>query len=111
MKPVSPRWRESGAVLVCEKCYKSRIPDETPEIAERFGDFRLREWLKQRCKDAGFGKRVRVIGTTCQDICAIGAVTVTILPVDARGDMETFTIDPLEDRETIFQRIVERLGS
>ena len=109
MKPVTTRWSASGAVLVCEKCYKTRIPDETPEVAERIGDFQLREWLKARCKEAGFGKRVRVIGTTCQDVCAIARVTVTILPVGAGGTMETFAIDPLEDRDAIFQRIVDTL--
>jgi hypothetical protein len=108
MKPVEPRWRESGAVLVCEKCYKTRIPEEIPELAERIGDFKLREWLKARCKEAGFGKRVRVIGTTCQDICGAG-VTVTILPAGSGGPMETFEIDPLEDREAILQRIIEKL--
>ncbi len=108
MKSVEPRWRESGAVLVCEKCYRTRIPEEMPELAERIGDFKLREWLKARCKDAGFGKRVRVIGTSCQDICGIG-VTVTILPIGSAGTMETFAVDPLEDREAIFQRIKEAL--
>jgi hypothetical protein len=111
MKPVTPPWAESGAVLVCEKCYRVRIPDETPEIAERIGEFQLREWLKVRCREAGFGKRVRIIGTTCQDICAIGRVTVTILPLGAHGELETFALDPLEDREAIFQRIVDRLKS
>ncbi len=111
VKPVTPPWAESGAVLVCEKCYRVRIPEETPEIAERIGEFQLREWLKVRCREAGFGKRVRVIGTTCQDICAIGRVTVTILPLGARGELETFAIDPLGDREAIFQRIVDRLKS
>ncbi len=111
MKTVTPQWTESGAVLVCEKCYKTRIPDETPELAERIGDFQLREWLKARCKEAGLGKRVRVIATGCQDICGIGTVTVTIWPRDAGGDPETFTVDPVEDRETIFQRVVALLGT
>lgn len=111
MKSVTPKWSASGAVLVCQKCYRERIPDETPEIAERIGDFRLREWLKERCKEAGFGKRVRVIGTTCQDICDVARVTVTILPTGAGGEMETLSIDPLEEREAIFQRITEKLRS
>lgn len=109
VKSVTPKWSESGAVLVCEKCYRVRIPDETPEIAERIGDFELREWLKERCKEAGFGKRVRVIGTTCQDICDVGHVTVTILPLGAGGAPDTLTIDPLEERDAILQRIMEKL--
>jgi predicted metal-binding protein len=109
VKPVEPRWHESGAVLVCEKCYKTRIPEELPELAERIGDFNLREWLKARCKEAGLGKRVRVIGTTCQDVCGIG-VTVTILPTGSHGETRTFEIDPLDDREAILQRILTTLA-
>ena len=111
MKSVTPKWEELGAVLVCERCYRERIPDETPEIAERIGEFALREWLKERCREAGYGKRVRVMGTTCQDICEIARVTVTILPTGGGGERETFAIDPLEDREAIFQRIAEKLGA
>lgn len=108
MRAARPPWIESGAVLVCEKCYLTRIPEELPELAERIGDFKLREWLKARCKDAGFGKSVRVVGTTCQDVCGAG-VTVTIVPTQPPGEIESFEVDPLEDREMLFQRIAERL--
>jgi predicted metal-binding protein len=110
LKTVSPPWRESGAAFVCEKCYKTRIPEETPWIAERIGDFQLREWLKARCKDAGLGKRVRIVATGCQDICATGLVTVTILPIGKGGEMETLAVDPTEEREAILQRIMDRLA-
>ncbi len=109
MKAVERKWK-SGAVLVCEKCYTTRIPDETPEIAAAIGDFRLRDWLKERCREAGFGKRVRVMGTTCQDVCEVGRVTVTILPLSDTAPMETFAVDALEDREAVFQRIRERVS-
>ncbi len=111
MKSATPPWAESGAVLVCETCYRVRIPDETPAIAKRIGAFALREWLKLRCREAGLGKRVRVIGTTCQDVCAVGCVTVTILPLGAGGEPETLAIDALEDREAIFQRIVDTFST
>jgi predicted metal-binding protein len=107
VKSVTRKWT-SGAVLVCEKCYKTRIPDETPEIAERIGDFALREWLKEKCREAGFGKRVRVVGTTCQDVCEVGHVTVTILPLTGEALPQTFAVNALEDRETILQRILDR---
>lgn len=92
-------------MLVCEKCYLTRIPEETPELAERYGDFNLQLWLKKRCKEAGLGKRVRVIRTGCQDVCAIGKVTVTFL--DARtGALESLEVDPSEEREAIFERVL-----
>jgi predicted metal-binding protein len=110
MKPSAPQWHESGAVLVCEKCYKTRIPEETPELAERYGDFELQRWLKERCKEAGLGKRVRVIRTGCQDVCEIGLVTVTILPLKNGAGIETFAIDPLADRDAILQQILDRFA-
>ena len=42
MQPVNPKWLESGLVLVCERCFKERIPEEAPDVAERLGDFNLR---------------------------------------------------------------------
>jgi hypothetical protein len=110
MKPVEPLWHENGAVLVCEKCYLTRIPEETPELAEGYGDFELHRWLKERCREAGMGKRVRVIRTGCQDVCAIGKVTVSILKSGDHQTLETFEVDPMEDREAIFQRVLLAFG-
>jgi predicted metal-binding protein len=110
MNPVKPQWQELGAVLVCEKCYLTRIPEETPELAERYGDFNLQRWLKEQCKEAGFGKRLRVIRTGCQDVCAIGRVTVTMVTTGERCTLKTLEIDPLEDREAILQRILDEFG-
>ena len=39
MQIVRPKWLQSGLVLVCERCFKERIPQEDPEIAVRIGDF------------------------------------------------------------------------
>lgn len=110
MKPVQPQWYQHGAVLVCEKCYLKRIPEETPELAERYGDFELHRWLKERCKEAGLGKSVRVIRTGCQDVCGIGRVTVSIFKTNDHRELETFEVDPMEERETILQRILDSLA-
>ena len=59
---------------------------------------------------AMLGKRVRIVATGCQDICATGLVTVTILPVGKGGEMETLAVDPTEEREAILQRIMDRLA-
>lgn len=110
MQEVKPLWLASGVVLVCEKCYKQRIPDETPQAAKRIGDFNLRDWLKEKCKEAGLGKHVRVINTGCLDVCGKGLVTVSLIPQGKGGETETFSIDPIEDRETILARVNAKLG-
>jgi predicted metal-binding protein len=110
MQNVKPKWLDSGLVLVCEKCFKQRIPEEDPQTAERIGDFNLRDWLKTKLKEDGHWGRIRAIGTTCMDVCARRMVTVTIARV---GDTEpeVLIVDPIDDRDALYKLIVERLGA
>jgi hypothetical protein len=109
MQPVKPKWLHAGLVLVCERCSKERIPEEAPDVAARMGDFDLRDWLKTKLKEDGRWGAIRAISTTCQDVCALGRVTVTIEP--QRGDTEVLVVDPLDDRDALYGHIVEKLGS
>lgn len=111
MQHVQPKWLKSGLVLVCEKCYKERIPDEDPEVAERIGDFNLRDWLKKRLKADGHWGKVRAVGTTCMDVCARRLVTVAIAPQSEHDDTEVVVLDPINGRNDLYERIVKRLKS
>jgi predicted metal-binding protein len=108
MQPVQPKWLRSGLVMVCERCFKERIPDEDPEIAERLGDFNLRNWLKERLKEEGRWGAIRAISTSCMDICARGRVTVAIEP--QHGEPSVMVVDPIADREDLYREIVQKLG-
>ncbi len=106
MQPVKPKWLERGLVLVCERCSKERIPEETPEIAAQLGDFNLRDWLKAELKERGEWGTIRVISTSCMDVCAKGRITVCIDPKN--GDpAEVLIVDPLEEKRVIYDKIVE----
>ncbi len=106
MQPVKPKWLERGLVLVCERCSTERIPEETPEIAARLGDFSLRDWLKAELKEHGEWGTIRVISTGCMDVCAKGSVTLCIDPKN--GDpAEVLIVDPLEEKHVIYDKIVE----
>ena len=107
MQEVKPRWLRSGLVLVCERCFKERIPEEDPEIAERIGDFHLRNWLKERLKAEGHWGAIRAISTSCMDVCARGRVTVCIEPQD--GEPIVMVVDPVNEREDVYRTIVETL--
>jgi predicted metal-binding protein len=109
MQKVSPKWARGGLVLVCERCFKERIPGEDPEVAERIGDFHLRNWLKERLKQDGRWGAIRAISTSCMDVCARGRVTVCIEPTAGEGTV--MVLDPLGDREELYQTIVATLGS
>lgn len=109
MQPVKPKWTNAGIVLVCERCFKERIPEEDPEKALEIGDFHLRDWLKTRLKEDGYWGRVRAINTSCMDVCARRRVTVSIQP-QTQTQPEVFVVDPLKDREELYRRIVDKLA-
>ncbi len=108
MQPVKPKWTKRGLVLVCERCFKERIPEEDPDIAERIGDFHLRNWLKERLKNDGRWGEIRAISTSCMDVCARGRVTVCIEP--NAGEPSVMVVDPLAEREDLYRSIVELLS-
>ncbi len=109
MQEVHPKWLKSGLVLVCERCSKERIPEETPLIAEKMGDFNLRDWLKKELKQNDEWGPVRVISTSCMDVCAKGKVTVCLDPKN--GDSpEVVIVDPVAEKHELYGRIVDRLG-
>ncbi len=109
MQDVKPKWLGSGLVLVCERCYKERIPDETPEVAEKIGDFNLRDWLKKELKENGEWGPIRVISTSCMDVCAKGRVTVCLDPKNG-DDAEVMIVDPIDEKHQLYGKIVDKLG-
>jgi len=109
MQPVKPKWLESGLVLVCERCFKERIPEEAPEAAERIGDFNLRDWLKAELKKHGEWGPIRVISTSCMDVCALGKVTVCLDPQNGES-ARIVIVDPIEDRDQLYDAIVSSMG-
>ncbi len=104
MQPVKPKWLGKGLVLVCERCFKERIPEETPDVAAAIGDFNLRDWLKARLKEEGYWGPIRAISTSCMDVCALGRVTVCIEPQN--GETEVFVVDPVVDREDVYRKVI-----
>lgn len=105
MQDVKPKWLGKGLVLVCERCFKERIPEEDPDVAAQIGDFHLRDWLKARLKEEGYWGPIRAISTSCMDVCGRGRVTVAIEPQE--GDTQIFVVDPIAERDALYARIVE----
>ena len=104
MQDVNPKWLARGLVLVCQRCFQERIPEEDPEVAARIGDFHLRDWLKSKLKEGGLWGPIRAISTSCMDVCARGRVTVCMQPQE--GEPQVFVVDPLEERDELYRRIV-----
>ncbi len=107
MQDVRPKWTGKGLVLVCERCFKERIPEEDPDAAERIGDFNLRDWLKARLKQDGRWGAIRAVSTSCLDVCGRARVTVAIEPQE--GESRIVVVDPVAEREALYAAIVESL--
>ena len=110
MQRIKPKWLNSGLVLICERCYKERIPEEDPDKAAEIGDFNLRDWLKKKLKEDGHWGKVRAVSTSCMDVCARRRVTVVIDKQTGTHSTEVFVIDPVGDRDRFYELIVDRLG-
>ncbi|GAC1424244.1 MAG: hypothetical protein NVSMB5_18220 [Candidatus Velthaea sp.] len=112
MKPIleaNPSWKRGGIAVVCEKCTAVRFPEDFPEHA---GDERLdiKRYLKDRLKSEGRWGPIRVVTSSCLDICARGGVTVLLDPLGSGpGNATTLVVDPLEGREALYDRIVSEL--
>ena len=103
-------WERGGIAVVCEKCTSVRFPEDFPEHA---GDERLqlKDWLKARLKAEGRWGPIRVVTSSCLDICARGGVTVLLDPLGIPGGKaRTLVVDPLEGREELYRRIVAELS-
>ncbi len=110
MQPIKPKWSDSGLVLVCERCTKERIPEEDPDKSAEIGDFHLRNWLKDRLKADGLWGKIRAVNTSCMDVCARRNVTVVIDPKTEGQEAQAFIVDPVADKELLYQEIVSRLS-
>lgn len=96
-----------GAIIICEKCGKSlaglQLQEEGPAPEN------LKRWLKQELRQLGYGKQVRVMTSSCQDICLADQVAITFF---RRGsfDAETMTVHPEQDRREVLNLLVKKLG-
>jgi hypothetical protein len=113
LKPITeakPAWARGGVAAICEKCTNVRFPEEFPQYA---GDERLnlKGYLKDRLKAEGRWGPIRVITSSCLDVCARGGVTVMLDPLgNPERGAQCLVIDPLTAREELYDAIVERLS-
>lgn len=95
IKKENPAWSDAG-VWICTKCFKGT------DIAED-----LKSDFKCRMKELGYGKRIRVMTSSCLGICPKNAQAIMIAPTD--GSQEAFSFDPKEDKREIFEEILDHL--
>jgi ribosomal protein L33 len=104
-----PTWLRGGIALVCEKCTQQRYVEDFPDAA---GDERLnvKRYLKDRLKAEGRWGPIRVVGSSCLDVCARGGVTVLLAGIeDSTAEPRCIVVDPLEGREILYDAVVAGL--
>ena len=104
MQRIKPPWSER-IVLVCNNC---RPPGARKPSCGDHGADELRNWLKDRLKESGDWGGIRVVTTSCLDVCPAEGVTVSIQ--EDQEEPELWILDPEVDREILLARISEKGG-
>lgn len=94
-----------GVVLVCTKCHKS-ISSSLLKEEGNAGE-NLKTYLKKSFKDSGDLSKIRVITTSCLDVCIDDLQAVSFAP--EHGKTETFTIHPEKDREEFLKLLKSKI--
>lgn len=95
IKREDPVWSDAG-VWICTKCFKG---SDTAED--------LKSDFKCRMKEMGYGKKIRVMTSSCLGICPKDAQAIVIAP--ANGPQEAFSFDPKKDKREIFDLVLDHL--
>lgn len=95
IKKENLKWSDAG-VWICTKCFKGT---DTAEV--------LKTDFKSRMKDAGYGKNIRVMTSSCLGICPPDAQAILIAPT--KGPEEAFSFDPKKDKSEIYDQLLTYL--
>lgn len=97
-------WKDS-VVMICSRCGK-----QFSDILEQESPERIKVELKSRTKEE-FGKSVRVITTSCLNICPKGKIAITV--ASAKGNKENeggvafnaYAVDPSISGDDLFFKL------
>lgn len=105
MKKKETPWSE-GIVMICTKCSKA-ISSKSLQEEGNTGE-NLKTFLKKTFKESGDLSKIRIVTTSCLDVCIDEYQAVSYAPVD--GDTETYILHPEKDRQELLQLLRERIG-
>ena len=100
MKSISPRWKQC-VVLVCAQ---NRPDGAKKPSCGHHGATELRAWLKTRLREEGVWGRVRVVTTSCLDVCPSRGVIVSFQ--GENGDHDLRLMDAQKDRQALLEEIM-----
>ncbi len=95
IKKADVPWSDA-VVMVCTKCSRKIVGDE--KLADDF-----KKSLKSAFKDAGLGKRVRSVTSSCLDVCPKNRMAIAI--VRRNNGTEVVTVEPNILETELFERV------
>lgn len=104
MKKEETPWSK-GVVLVCTKCHKSINPSLLKE--EGNAGENLKNYLKKTFRDRGDSAKIRVVTSSCLDVCIADVQALAFAAVD--GATETLVVHPEQDRNQIVSFLADKL--
>ncbi|MNJ92728.1 hypothetical protein D3C87_104020 [compost metagenome] len=103
MKKESNPWSE-GVLLVCTKCHKSISASSLKE--EGNSGENLKMYLKKKMKDEGLSSKIRVVTSSCLDVCIDDYQAVSFAP--AEGKTETYILHPEKEKEELLDLLKKK---
>ncbi len=104
MKKEENSWSK-GVVLICTKCHKSIRPSLLKEEGNSADNLKM--YLKKSFKDSGDSGKIRVLTSSCLDLCIDDTQAVTYASVG--GETETFALHPEKDREELLGLLQKKI--
>lgn len=106
MKQEKTPWSEA-LVVICTKCHKSISPkllQEEGNAAEN-----LKGFLKKAFKDTGDLGKIRIVTSSCLDVCEDDFQALSYLGSD--GKTETFILNPETDRQEVLNYLRGKIAT
>ncbi|HWU42262.1 MAG TPA: hypothetical protein VN132_02450 [Bdellovibrio sp.] len=104
LKKEETPWSEA-VVLVCTKCSKSISASSLKE--EGNAGENLKTFLKKSFKESGDLEKIRIVTSSCLDVCIEELQAVTFAPT--HGKTETFTVHPEKDRDELLNLLKSKI--
>lgn len=105
MKKEENPWSK-GVVLVCTKCHKSISPELLKEEGNAAENLKM--FLKKSFKETGDLAKIRVVTSSCIDVCIDDYQALAYAAVD--GQTETYIVHPEKDREELLKTLRQKIA-
>ena len=92
---------EDTVVMICTKCGKQFYDSDLKDSAER-----IKSELKSKAK-AELGKSVRVITTSCLNICPVDKIAIVKASSKNSDVFKAYKVDPDSTGEELYKKILK----